>query len=105
MAEAFDEQYRGYKLKCQPQMSDDGRFLAFLVISHGFDPAQIDKAAMLDLPSFSRKEEAALASRLAGTRWVDEALSYKASPWSGKPFRKTEPVSLEHTLQGAAATG
>jgi hypothetical protein len=103
MEHAFEEQYRGYTLKCQPQMSHDRRFLAFLVIAHGAEPAFIDKAATLDLTSFATEGEAAFAARAAGMRWVDDALSLEASSWARKPHRKPDPSVASRQVAAVAA--
>ena len=71
MTHAFEEVYCGYRLKCEPQASGDGRFFAFLVIADGPDMADIVRAATLDGPSFATEEEAAQASCIAGMSWVD----------------------------------
>jgi hypothetical protein len=104
MENAFEEQYRGYTLKCQPQMSHDRRFLAYLVVAHGADPAFIDKAATLDLTSFATEGEAAFAARAAGMRWVDDALSLEtSSSWARKPHRKSKPVTTSRGVAAVAA--
>jgi hypothetical protein len=74
MKRPFVEQYKSFSLKCAPQETHDGRYLAFLIISH--DGGQYpDSAGLLpDLPSFGVEEDAAVASLCAALRWVDEAV-------------------------------
>jgi hypothetical protein len=103
MENAFEEQYRGYTLKCQPQMSHDRRFLAFLVIAHGAEPAFIDRATTLDLTSFATEGEAAFAARAAGVRWVDDALSLEASSWARKSHRRSDSLATNRDVIAAAA--
>ncbi len=69
----FIEKYKGYTLKCSPQATQDEGFLAFLVITHGAEPVQIDYAAALALPCFATESEAALAALSEAIRWVDDA--------------------------------
>jgi hypothetical protein len=68
MTQAFEEAYCGYRLKCEPQDSGDGRYFAFLAIAQGAD---VVRAAALEGPSFATAQEAAEASRIAGMSWVD----------------------------------
>jgi hypothetical protein len=76
MKRPFVEEYKGYSLKCAPQETHDGRFLAFLIISHGGGQVCPDSAGLLpDLPSFGTEEDAAVASLAAALRWVDDAMS------------------------------
>lgn len=67
----FVEKYRGYTLKCTPQPTHDEGFLAFVIITHGTEPVHVDRAAVLDLPGFELKSDAALAALGAAIRWVD----------------------------------
>jgi hypothetical protein len=76
MKRPFVEEYKDYSLKCAPQETHDGRFLAFLIISHGGGNECPDCAGLLpDLKSFRIEEDAAVASLAAALRWVDEAVT------------------------------
>ncbi|MEP6875321.1 MAG: hypothetical protein ABI887_13235 [Burkholderiales bacterium] len=74
----FVEKYKGYTLNCAPQATHDGGFLAFVIITHGIKPVQVDRAAVLDLGAFELQSEAALAALSAAIRWVDEETSLQA---------------------------
>ena len=80
MKRPFSEEYRGFKLRCAPQPIEDGQFLAFCIISHGSASVVVDRAGVLDLPTFSDEESAALASWFAATRWIDDSACPQPSP-------------------------
>ena len=75
MKRPFVEQYKGYTLTCRPQETHDNGFLAFVIITHGAEPVQVDRAAVLDLQRFELEGEAALAALGEAIRWVDDAES------------------------------
>jgi len=79
MRRPYTEEYRGYTLRCAPQATEDGRFLAFCIISHGSSPVQVDRAGVLDLPSFADEETAAMASWSASTRWLEDGIGMQPS--------------------------
>ena len=74
----FVEKYNGYTLHCAPQPTHDEGFLAFLIVTHGARPVQVDCAAVLELGAFESQSQAALAALGAGIRWVDEEISSHA---------------------------
>lgn len=73
------EKYKGYTLRCAPQATPDEGFLAFVVITHESDAVHVDLAAVLDLPGFALRSEAALAALGAAIRWVDDAVPLPAT--------------------------
>ena len=88
----FVEKYKGYTLHCAPQATHDEGFLAFLIVTHGARPVQVDCAAALELEAFALQGEAALAALSAGIRWVDEEVSLMGDetdtedPAAARPF-------------------
>lgn len=80
MKRPSSEEYRGFTLRCAPQPTEDGRYLAFCIISHGSSPVCVDRAGVLDLPTFSDEEAAALASWCEATRWIDDLAHLQPSP-------------------------
>ena len=85
----FVEKYKGYTLHCAPQATHDEGFLAFLIVTHGVKPVQVDRAAVLELGAFALQSEAALAALSAGIRWVDAEVSL--------PSDDSEPA--DHALE------
>lgn len=80
MKRPFSEEYRGFTLRCAPQRTENARYLAFCIISHGNSPVCVDRAGVLDLPTFSDEETAALASWRVATRWIDDSVCPQPSP-------------------------
>lgn len=88
MKPPFIERYKGYVLNCAPQATHDGAFLAFLIITHGAEPVQVDRAEALDLPGFVREGDAGLAALSAAMRWVDDVATRAAEP----PAKARAPI-------------
>lgn len=89
----FVEKYKGYTLKCTPQPTHDEGFLAFLIITHGTEPVHVDRAAVLDLPGFELRSEAALAALSAAIRWVDAVVPFHPAHSQSAEFATEEPVA------------
>jgi hypothetical protein len=94
----FVEKYKGYTLKCMPQPTHDEGYLAFVIITHGTEPVHVDRAAVLDLPGFELKSDAALAALSAAIRWVDDVVplqpahSYPAEIAMETPSARKDPA-------------
>jgi two-component system response regulator QseB len=67
----FEATYRDHLLRCRPQPTPDGRFLAYVIIGRDVGIVHTHASVTPDLPSFARREDAAYAGLLAGQRWVD----------------------------------
>jgi len=62
--------YRGFTLRCRPQPTPSGRFLAYVVILRGRDLRTV-KALSPNLPSFVDQVDAKRAGLDIARRWVD----------------------------------
>jgi len=62
--------YRGFTLRCRPQPTPSGRFLAYVVILRGRDLRTV-KALSPNLPSFVDQVDAIRAGLDIAQRWVD----------------------------------
>jgi two-component system response regulator QseB len=67
----FEASYREHVLRCRPQPTPDGRFLAYVIIGRDIGIVHTQASVTPDLPSFARREDAACAGLLAGQHWVD----------------------------------
>jgi two-component system response regulator QseB len=67
----FETTYRDHLLRCRPQPTPDGRFLAYVIIGCDVGIVHTHASVTPDLPSFAQREDAAYAGLLAGRRWVD----------------------------------
>jgi hypothetical protein len=70
--EASQYLYRGFTLKCRPQPTPDGRFLAYVVVSYDYRGTHTVAAVTPDVPSFVDPTEAVSAGLAAGRQWVDD---------------------------------
>lgn len=68
----WQEDYKDYRLICNPQQMSDGRFGAMLLIQKDLrsEMQEIKVGVKPDL--YETEQEAANASRIAGRQWVDE---------------------------------
>ncbi len=67
----FETSYRDHLLRCRPQPTPDGRFLAYVIIVRDTGVVHTRASVTPGLPSFERREDAARAGALAGRQWVD----------------------------------
>lgn len=68
----FFEIYKGYRLCCDPNVSEDGKFLAKLVIQKDTRSMMEEMEVGVKPREFNSEEEAAHAARIAGRLWVDD---------------------------------
>jgi hypothetical protein len=71
-ADEYDFLYAGYLLKCRPQPTPDGRFLAYVIVATHHFGVRAVQALSPDLPSFATPSDAAQHGLRAGKCWVDE---------------------------------
>lgn len=67
----FETSYRDHLLRCRPQPTPDGRFLAYVIIVRDTGVVHTRASVTPGLPGFERREDAARAGALAGRQWVD----------------------------------
>jgi|KBSMisStaDraftv2_1062788.scaffolds.fasta_scaffold1225145_2 hypothetical protein len=103
MKRPFFGEYRGFTLRCAPQPTEDARYLPFCIISHGSSHVCVDHAGVLDLPTFSDEETAALASWGAATRWIDDSIGRQVS--TQRTVRSADmATAIHHLMPQANAT-
>ena len=68
----WSEDYKGYRLRCRPVESEDGGFIARLMIErHGWYGTMVEEITVLP-PVHATQADAALAAQITGHRWVDD---------------------------------
>ena len=70
-ADPVQYSYRGFILRCKPQPTPSGRFLAYVVILCHQRGLHTVGAVTADLPSFDEHIDAVCAGLAAGRKWVD----------------------------------
>jgi hypothetical protein len=68
---AFEDVYKGWLIKCQPQKTPNDKYLAHAVLSASTGGSQVEGPLTPNLPAFDSEKEAALAARDAARAWVD----------------------------------
>ena len=67
----WSETYKGYVLKCDPQMRPDGKFAPHIAIEERAGSAVKVHVVPLDAPECDTEREAAQIGRFNGRHWVD----------------------------------
>ena len=71
LTDAVQYFYRGFVLRCSPQPTPSGRFVAYVVILCHQRGLHTVGAVTADLPSFGEHIDAVCAGLAAGRHWVD----------------------------------
>ena len=84
--DALQYSYRGFLLRCKPQPTPSGRYLAFVVILCNEGGLRTVGSVTAELPSFADYIDAVWAGLAAGRSWVDLRRA-KTSPSRGRAAR------------------